>query len=187
MKLLLHMCCAPCSLFPLKKLLEEKIQTTGFFFNPNIHPFREFKKRKEGVRDITQIFNVNVKINQTYGLQEYLREVVFNEQKRCTICYTMRLKATAAYAYESGYDAFSTTLLYSKYQNHRLIKEIGEKLALQYSTKFHYCDYRVGWDKGVEESIRLNLYRQSYCGCIYSEQERYDKLFRKIKKGFFYD
>lgn len=181
MKLLLHMCCAPCSLFPLKILQEKKIHTTGYFYNPNIHPYREFRKRLEGVQQLTQISNVNIEIIEQYGLQKYLREVVFNEQQRCGICYAMRLKAAATQACELGYDAFSTTLLYSKYQNHHRIQEIGKQLAQQYNITFYYYDFRVGWDKGVQEAVQLNLYRQPYCGCIFSEQERYDKSFRKNK------
>lgn len=122
-----------------------------------------------------------VEIDTNYGLTKYLQKVVFHENKRCSICYDIRLKAVAKRAGEKGFDAFSSTLLYSKYQNHTLLREKGEKFAVQYGVKFHYEDYRKGWQKGIDGAIERDLYRQPYCGCIYSEQERYDKKLRKRK------
>lgn len=179
MKLLLHICCGPCSIFPLKILRKEKIVTDGFFYNPNIHPYREFNARKEGVRQFCATKNITVEFIETYGLQEYLEKIVFQKEKRCKICYEMRLTVTAQKAAEQGYDAFSTTLLYSKYQNHDYIRKIGDNLAQKNNIIFYYSDFRTGWQEGIDESITLNLYRQSYCGCIFSEQERYDKSLRK--------
>lgn len=183
MKLLLHTCCAPCLLFPLHILKEKNIEVTAFFYNPNIHPFVEFKKRFDSLVEYADKNNVSLVVDKNYGLIEFTRSVVFNEKKRCGFCYDLRLKKTAIYAKENGFTSFSTTLLYSKYQNHLLIVEKCEKLATQYNLDFVYLDFREGWQYGIDSSIAKKLYRQPYCGCIYSEQERYDnKLKKQIKK-----
>lgn len=179
MKILLHICCGPCSIYPLTQLRGEGIEVYGYFYNPNIHPYREFKKRIEGVKQFAEISHLEIKIESRYGLTEYLREVVFHEQQRCPLCYAMRLEVVAQKAKERGDDAFSTTLLYSKYQEHEHIRKIGEKLARKYEIDFYYEDFREGWQEGVKGSIEMGLYRQPYCGCIYSEQERYDKTITK--------
>ena len=107
--------------------------------------------------------------------------MVFHEEERCPLCYRMRLEATAKKAREIGADAFSTTLLYSRYQRHETIRALGEELATQFGVPFLYEDFRVGWQEGIDASLEMGLYRQPYCGCIYSEQERYDKKFKKGK------
>ncbi|MBU0663525.1 MAG: epoxyqueuosine reductase QueH [Proteobacteria bacterium] len=179
MNLFLHICCGPCATYPLAKLRQEGIAVNGYFYNPNIHPYREFKKRIEGVQQLAEISNLKVEIETRYGLTEYLREVVFHEHQRCPLCYAMRLEVVAQKAKERGDDAFSTTLLYSKYQDHEGIRRIGERLALKHEIEFYYEDFREGWKEGIEQAIAMDLYRQPYCGCIYSEQERYDKAFKK--------
>ena len=98
-------------------------------------------------------------------------------------CYDMRLERTAKETVARGCDSFTTTLLYSKYQKHELIRERAAFWAAQYDTSFYYEDFHTGWQQGIDESIRLGLYRQPYCGCIYSEQERYDKSLRKKRKS----
>jgi hypothetical protein len=108
-----------------------------------------------------------------------MRKVVFNEDSRCSICYEIRLTAAAEHAKAVGAEAFTSTLLYSRYQKHEKIRRIGEKLAGQHGIPFYYEDFREGWQQGIDMSKEMELYRQSYCGCIYSEQERYDKRFRK--------
>ena len=179
MNLFLHICCAPCTTFPLAQLRLKGIAVYGYFYNPNIHPYHEFKKRIQGVQQLAEISDLKVEIDNTYGLTEYLRKVVFHEQQRCPLCYAMRLEVVVQKAKEREYEAFSTTLLYSKYQDHERIRNIGEKLAIQYDIDFYYEDFREGWKEGIEQAIAMDLYRQSYCGCIYSEQERYDKAFKK--------
>jgi predicted adenine nucleotide alpha hydrolase (AANH) superfamily ATPase len=91
----------------------------------------------------------------------------------------MRLEQAARFAAANHYEAFSSTLLYSRYQNHALLRETGEKLAQRHGIAFYYEDFRRGWQEGISRSKELGLYRQPYCGCIYSEQERYDKAMRK--------
>ncbi len=179
MNILLHLCCGPCTAFPLDLLRSEGLSVKGYFYNPNIHPFREFKMRIQAVEDLAARVDLEVDYVREYGLTEYLRKVVFNERDRCAICYEMRLVATARAALERGAEAFSSTLLYSRYQKHHLIREIAEKVSRRLDIPFYYRDFRKGWQQGIDMSLEMGLYRQSYCGCIYSEQERYDKSLRK--------
>lgn len=177
MKLLLHCCCGPCSVYPVDTLRESGISVTGFFFNPNIHPFKEFRRRLNTAEEYSKQASLPIIFDNNYGLIKFLRAVVNKESSRCLYCYRERLKTTVLKAKECGCDSFSTTLLYSKYQNHSKIKEICEELSKTHSLSFYYDDFRIGWQKGIDKSIDLNMYRQPYCGCIYSEQERYDKTF----------
>ncbi len=177
MRVLLHICCAPCAIYPVKVLRERGIEVFGFWYNPNIHPFEEYKRRLEALRDYAQRINLRMIWRDRYELEEFLRNVVFRETFgiRCQFCYFKRLEATAQIAKHGKFDAFTTTLLYSKFQNHELICKIAESLAKKYNTKFYYEDFREGWKEGIEISKSLNMYRQSYCGCIYSEKERFAK------------
>ncbi|WP_028581207.1 epoxyqueuosine reductase QueH [Desulfogranum japonicum] len=179
MHILLHVCCGPCTVYPLEQLRQDGHTVTGYFFNPNIHPYREFKRRIAALRQFAELTDFNVEIDTRYGLSEFLRQVVFKEQARCSICYDMRLSHVAMKAAEHQADAFTTTLLYSKYQQHSLLKKKGKEYADANNTSFYYQDFREGWQQGIEQSIAMDLYRQPYCGCIYSEQERYDKKLRK--------
>ncbi len=181
--LLLHICCGPCTLYPLRTLREEGLEPVGFFYNPNIHPYREFRKRMAALREVAEKRSLEVIWNRDYGLREFLREVVFREEDRCEVCYYLRLSETARLAKELGHSAFSTTLLYSPFQKHDLIRDIGETLARRFGLNFLYRDFREGYRKGQKEALELGLYRQPYCGCIFSEQERYDKKFRRRRKG----
>lgn len=183
MKLLLHICCGPCTTYPLPLLRAAGHEVQGFFHNPNIHPYREFKKRLAGVRQLAEAERLTVDYETRYGLSEYLRRVVFHEHKRCQLCYRMRLEQSAARARELGFDGFTSTLLYSRYQNHAAIRAIGAEMEDKYQVAFYYDDFRAGWQQGIDRAIELDLYRQAYCGCIYSEQERYDKRLRKKKKA----
>ncbi len=179
MKILLHTCCGPCAIYPVKRLRDEGHDVTVFFYNPNIHPFKEFKRRLNTLKIFTEKNAISSILVNDYGLKDFVRKVAYHEKKRCTICYSMRLKETFTQAEKLGYDAFSTTLLYSKYQQHEQIKKFCEKLSLHSKIAFTYEDYREGWQFGIEQSKKFDMYRQPYCGCIYSEQERYDKSLRK--------
>ena len=179
MNILLHACCGPCTIYPLSVLRTQNHDVTAYFNNPNIHPFKEFKRRLNTLKDYAVAENLPLVTEEEYGLTEFLQKVVFKEQARCPICYQMRLEKTAEYAAEHGYDAFTTTLLYSRYQNHEQLKKSCVTLAQHYSLKFVYEDFRLGWQQGIDLSIEKEMYRQPYCGCIYSEQERYDKSLRK--------
>jgi epoxyqueuosine reductase len=179
MKLLLHVCCGPCTLYPLSVIRESGFDVRGFFYNPNIHPFKEFKKRIEAMRLVSQHLDLETHYDTGYGLTEFLRNVVFHEEERCSHCYDMRLSRVVAFAKDNGFDSFSTTLLYSRYQKHSTLIEKCSNLAVRNSIDFFYHDFRQGWQIGIDQSKALNIYRQQYCGCIYSEQESFDKSFRK--------
>ncbi|MBA2847658.1 epoxyqueuosine reductase QueH [Thermosulfuriphilus ammonigenes] len=180
MKLLLHCCCGPCSFYPVKALREEGLEAVAYFYNPNIHPFREFRRRLQAMRQMAEELKLSLIAETNYGLREYLRRVIFQEEQRCWACYLLRLEATAQKAKELRFSAFSTTLLYSRYQRHNLIQRIGQDLAYRYGLTFIYRDFRQGWPAGQRQARKMGIYLQSYCGCIFSEQERYDK---KLKKG----
>lgn len=179
MNILLHSCCGPCTIYPLKVLRAQNHDVTAFFNNPNIHPYKEFKRRLTTLREYSKADNFPLVADDNYGLTEFLQSVVFKEKSRCPICYEIRLTKTAQYASDNNFDGFTTTLLYSRYQNHDLIASQCEKLSKDFSLKFLYEDYREGWQEGIDLSIDKDMYRQPYCGCIYSEQERYDKSLRK--------
>lgn len=179
MHILLHVCCGPCTIYPLRVLREQGHTIEGFFYNPNIHPYKEFQRRLEALRELADRENFSIELKDKYGLHQYLQRVVFHEPERCLICYDMRLEETAKNAALMGFEGFSTTLLYSRYQQHDIIRQKGEQLARAYGITFYYEDFRLGWQEGVDRSREMGLYRQPYCGCIYSEQERYDKSFRK--------
>jgi len=182
MKLLLHVCCGPCSLYPANVLHEEGISFSAYFYNPNIHPYKEFKKRIHALELVAKLLRFDLILDRNYGLTDYLRKVVFNENKRCHICYELRLSKCIEFAANNGFDAFSTTLLYSKYQNHKLIYDICFQLTDKFGIEFFYKDFREGWQKGIDQSKDLDIYRQRYCGCIFSEHEAFDKNFRKKMK-----
>ncbi len=181
MRILLHTCCGPCSIYPLSRLRQQGHDVAGYFYNPNIHPFQEFKKRLAAMRLFADTEGLEVIYDSNYGLKEYLRQVVHREEERCRICYAMRLTEVARLAAAQGFDAFTSTLLYSRYQQHGEIRRQGEELAASQGLVFYYEDFRQGWQDGIDRSIAMELYRQPYCGCIYSEQERYDKKLRRKK------
>jgi hypothetical protein len=173
MKVLLHICCAPCSIMPVRELRSEGMAITGFFYRDNIHPFSECLRRQDTLQNYARQASIEMVWQEGYDLEGFIRSVVYREEKRCLVCYQRRLQATAALAREGGYDAFSTTLLYSRYQKHDALRDIGESIGRTIGVPFHYRDFRPGWQKGIEESRRIGLYRQKYCGCIYSEKDRF--------------
>ncbi|HWR56204.1 MAG TPA: epoxyqueuosine reductase QueH [Negativicutes bacterium] len=175
MKVLLHMCCGPCSIAPVKYLRAHNLDIEGYFYNPNIHPYKEFERRLDTLREYAAAEELPLTADDDYALENFLRGVVNKESARCPYCYEIRLRAAARKAKECGADAFSTTLLVSPYQNHAQIKAIGETVAREEGIPFYYADYRPGWQEAVSESRRRAMYRQPYCGCIYSEKDRYYK------------
>ncbi len=182
MQILLHVCCGPCAIYPLRQFRNQGHSIKGYFHNPNIHPFKEFQRRIQAIEQLCEHENFEVIYDNKYGLKHFLRQVVFKEQTRCLHCVEMRLEETAQKALALGADGFSSTLLYSRYQNHEHIRKTGEVTALKYNLEFLYEDFREGWQQGIDASIEKGLYRQPYCGCIYSEQERYDKSLRNNNK-----
>jgi len=175
MKLLMHVCCGPCTIYPLKELRTHGHDVTGLFYNPNIHPYQEYERRRQTLQDYTEKILLKVIWAEGYLLEEFLSQVASRPEERCVYCLTDRLKFTAEQAKKENYDAFTSTLLYSRYQKHDLIRQIGETLDHQLGIHFHYQDFRAGWNEGVKISKELGMYRQPYCGCIYSEKERFCK------------
>ena len=179
MKLLLHQCCGPCSVFPIDVIKNSGFEVFGFFYNPNVHPIAEFYKRLCCTKQVNDFYKIKNILNEEYNLQRFVRDTAFRESNRCNYCYSLRIEKTVKVARKGKFDAFTTTLLYSKFQNHELIKEICESVAKKYKIKFFYHDFREGWKNGIEISKDLNLYRQQYCGCIFSEGERFGKELSK--------
>ncbi len=172
MKLLLHMCCGPCAVYP-HQVLSREHEITGLFYNPNIHPYTEYKKRLDTARDFADNSGYKLITIDEYNLDEFLRNAAFREGQRCIMCYAERLERAASVAKSGCFDAFTTTLLVSPFQKHDLIRRIGEEAGKKYGVEFLYKDFRGGFKEGVEKSRELGLYRQPYCGCIYSERDRY--------------
>jgi predicted adenine nucleotide alpha hydrolase (AANH) superfamily ATPase len=175
MKLLLHICCAPCSIYPIRILRQADHNITGFFHNSNIHPYTEYLKRQAALSHYAQQIDLQLIIPDTYDMEGFLRAVVFREAERCRHCYHERLRTTALLAKKSKFDGFSSTLLYSKFQKHELIQSIGQTVGAEIGIPFLYEDFRKGWKEGIDVSKQTGMYRQQYCGCIYSEKERYHR------------
>lgn len=180
MKVLLHICCAPCSVYPLQTLSLTAHRVRGFFFNPNIHPYQEFARRIATLEGYAAKIGLPVIWDRRYNLEDFLRNVVFRETERCRFCYYIRLLATAQVAKRGKFDAFTSTLLYSKHQNHELIRELGDRVVQEVGVPFYYEDFRKGWTVGMQQTKKLGLYKQQYCGCIYSERDRF---LRPAKRG----
>lgn len=170
---LLHVCCAPCSLYCIKVLQELGQDVHLFWYNPNIHPYTEYVKRFDEVKKLAETSMLPLLAHDEYALEEFLRKAAFHEDERCISCYLMRLDETARMAAQLEIPAFTTSLLYSKFQKHELIRATGEEAARKYGVKFLYHDFREGWRYGVDTSKEMGMYRQQYCGCIYSEKDRY--------------
>jgi len=241
LRILVHICCAPCFGYIHKVLVNEGFDIVGYFFNPNIHPYQEFLKRLHCLQRYTSLRPVEIIYNRKYELEKYLVGALkakydtpsvhkipppqvakpggfqdrvevkdtlqikltpkdkskastesikleigeapateIEEQRnnrdfnpRCGYCIGLRLAKTAEYAAKNGFEAFTTTLLESKYQPHDEIRSMGAELAEKHGIEFYYKDFREGWKESIKISKDLELYRQQYCGCIFSEFERY--------------
>jgi len=175
MRLLTHICCAPCSVYCIGALRSEGISPEGFFFNPNIHPFTEYRARRDTLADYAKTIGLPLHVEDDYGLREFVANVIPDLDNRCAYCYRTRLEKTAEFAAQNGYDAFTTTLFISPYQNHELLRKTGEEAAEKYGVPLLYRDFRPGFREGQSKARELGLYMQKYCGCIFSEEERYLK------------
>ncbi len=182
-RILLHICCGPCSITTIQTLLDQGLEVTGLFHNPNIHPLTEYVKRRDGCLEVADKLGIRVIVKDNeYRPKEWFRNVAFREDNRCFHCYAGRLERTAQIARKGGFDFFSTSLLYSKYQKHDDTAALGRDLEAG-KTKFLYHDFRKGWKKGIEISKEWGIYRQQYCGCLYSENERFQKELGKQSNG----
>ncbi len=180
MKLLLHTCCAPCAIYPVKTLRADGLDVMGFFYRNNIQPYQECLKRQETLQDLAEQIDLRVIFQEGYDLEGFIQNVVYREKDRCNYCYHDRLRSTALLAKRGKFDYFSSTLLYSKFQKHEVIKSMGEAIGKSVGIPFLYEDFRTGWKEGIEASKSMQLYRQQYCGCVYSEKDRF---FRETKKS----
>jgi len=194
MRLLLHCCCGPCATACVESLTAEDITPTLFWYNPNIHPLAEYQNRRDAfiafaaAKELTTEGRGGFKkegsgeqSEDEYGEQVFLSGIGGETEapKRCELCYRMRLEQTAAYAVKNGFDAFSTSLLISPYQQHDVIRRIGEEAAARYGVVFIYRDFRPLFKQGQAQARALGLYMQKYCGCLYSEKDRYAKSVKK--------
>ncbi len=179
MKLLLHTCCAPCSVKCIESLRGEGIDPELYWFNPNIHPFTEYRSRRDTLAAYAASIEAPLYLEDTYGLRSFVAAVSPDFENRCAYCYSVRMTAAARWAAEHGYDGFSTTLLISPYQNHEGICEAARRAGEEYGVAFVYRDFRPYFREGQQTARDLGLYMQKYCGCIFSEEDRYRKKKKK--------
>lgn len=171
MKILLHTCCGPCLIYPAETLTELGHELTALYYNPNIHPYSEFARRRESFLKYCGFAGLAA-VEEDYDYKNYLRQTIEAGDDRCVICYRMRLRKTAETAVRGGYEAFSTSLLVSPYQKHEELRQAGEEVAAETGVAFFYEDWRGGFREGRRKAKEMGLYLQKYCGCIYSEEER---------------
>lgn len=174
-RLLLHTCCAPCSVYCVDALRAEGIEPVGFWYNPNIHPYQEYKARRDTLVEYDRAIGLELIVREEYGLRDFVRAVAGDLDHRCGYCYTCRMEETAMYAAEHGFSHFTSTLLISPYQDHEGIRKAADEMAERYGVKFLYMDFRPGFRQGQARARELGLYMQKYCGCVFSEEERYSR------------
>jgi epoxyqueuosine reductase len=179
MKLLLHICCAPCSIACVQSLRAEGIEPTGYWYNPNIHPYTEYRARRDTLVTYAQDINLALVMEDFYGLRPFTAAVAEKCGERCVTCYAARMRAAARYAAENGYSHFTTTLLISPYQKHAMLSAAAEDAAREFGVTFLYRDFRPLYRQGRQEAQELGLYLQKYCGCVYSEEERFCSTLNK--------
>ena len=188
MKILLHTCCAPCLIYPLSLLKDRGYEVLPFFYNPNVHPYREYSQRYLAALDYCREQGVELACGP-YEMERFFYEVarVFAPAfggapegetaapHRCSLCFGIRLSRAAAEARARGIGEFTTTLLVSPYQDRGLVREAGHKAALEHGVLFLFEDMSDGYRRSMDLSREKGIYRQSYCGCVFSEKERYQK------------
>ena len=176
--LLLHICCAPCSIACAEALGREGegFSLTGFWDNPNIHPFTEYLSRRDALTAFAGQIGLPLVLHGNYGLRPFLKAVAGDPGSRCSYCYARRMGSAARYAALNGFPAFSTTLLISPYQDHERLREAGESAAREAGVSFLYRDFRPLFRQGQAQARKLGLYMQKYCGCVFSEEERFNRV-----------
>ncbi|RJQ15012.1 MAG: hypothetical protein C4560_11230 [Nitrospiraceae bacterium] len=203
MKILFHICCGNCALYPIKLSRSDGHDFTGFWYNPNIHPHEEYQLRLNSLKKLSDIWHVEMIYENEYKPEEYFEHVRYviarsettkqspenviasptarNDNappfpERCKSCYRLRLEKTARSASDEGFDAFSTTLLISPYQDYDRIVTTGKELSEKHKVAFYEKDFRPHFRDAIALSKELGLYRQKYCGCVYSRQEREEEV-----------
>ena len=180
MNVLLHICCAPCANQCIDVLRGDKLEVAGFWYNPNIHPFTEYRARRNCLREYAPTIDLKLIENNDYALRPFVRAVAEDIAGRCSTCYEMRLFETARTAKEQGFDSFTASLFISPYQNHQMMMEVAQRAAETYGVEFLYRDFRPYFKQGQETARELGFYMQKYCGCVFSEEERYLKATKII-------
>ena len=174
-KTLLHCCCAPCSVSCIQTLRAEGIEPVGFWYNPNIHPYMEYKARRDTLMAYAPTIGMELIVEEDYGLRDFVQIVSGDIDGRCIHCYSMRLDRTAQYAAQHGFTSFTSTLFVSPYQNHELMRAVAEEAAARHGVTFLYRDFRPGFRDGQAQARENGFYMQKYCGCVFSEEDRYQK------------
>jgi len=174
MKLLIHACCAPCLTYTYEHFKKIADKISVYWFNPNIHPFKEYENRLHAIVKYQDKVEADIIYNDNYDLEKFL-ECALKTEPRCEYCYRLRLAKTVETAQKNGFDAFTTTLTLSPYQDHSLIKKIGDQESDRYDVRFIYEDLTDGFYKSNDMADKMGLYKQGYCGCIFSERDRYEK------------
>jgi predicted adenine nucleotide alpha hydrolase (AANH) superfamily ATPase len=172
-KIVLHICCAGCAIYTIRALENTFDRVIGCFFNPNIHPYNEFRNRRDALKTYVQNNDKDViyPAHEPYLFYRSIRSNV-TQPERCVHCWRLRLTEAARIAKEKNADAFTTTLLISPYQDHMRITSLGEEIARDLGVPFYYEDFRVGFKESQAQLKEHKLYSQNYCGCLYSLQER---------------
>jgi predicted adenine nucleotide alpha hydrolase (AANH) superfamily ATPase len=178
---LVHACCAHCTAYTIEYWRAQGYDVTAAWYNPNIHPFTEHNLRLEAMKNLSQNMNFPLVIVEGYDFKEYFRRVAGHEDERCAFCFELRLVNTARKASELGIKAFTTSLLISPHQNHEILKATAERVAAENKVEFLYSDLRKRYSDSRHITKPMELYRQQYCGCIYSEYERYTDEIRSTK------
>ena len=182
-KTLMHTCCAPCSVSCIQQLRSEGIEPVSYWFNPNIHPYMEYKARRDTLMGYAPSIGMELIVQEDYGLRQFCRAVAEDIEHRCVECYTMRMEQTARFAAENGFDSFTTTLLVSPYQQHEAIAGVAGRMGQRYGVRFLYRDFRPGFRDGQAQARELGFYMQKYCGCVFSEEDRYAaKIAKDLKE-----
>lgn len=169
MNILMHMCCGPCAVYPVEVLKEDNINFKGIYYNPNIHPIDEFKRRRDNLEKLSELKDFEVMYMDDFD-QSSWEDFSGEIDDRCRMCYTLRFNKVGEIAKEQGFDAFSTTLLVSPYQKHDMIIDICNDVSERVGIPFYYRDFRPGFRQGQSMAREMELYRQKYCGCIRSKE-----------------
>ncbi len=191
MRVLLHTCCGPCAIMPLRMLREAGHEVVGYFYNPNIHPLMEYVRRSEAMQHVAELESMPMIWDHgDYAAHDWLslvyeRGLSNNVQgARCRFCYAHRLEQAAKVAQKEGFEAYTTSLLYSTYQRHEFIREEGDQAVARLNTDeapvFLYKDFRFMWQQGQDAAKSMPIYRQNYCACLFSEAERHMGKLRRL-------
>ena len=170
---LVHCCCAHCAAYTVGYWRQQGYEVSVLWYNPNVHPYMEHQHRLEAMESLAQEVDLPLIITEGYDVIDYFCQVVEYEPQRCQYCFRLRLLKTAETAHQRGFNAFTTTLLISPHQKHDLLREIGNKISKEKGIDFLYVDLRKRYSDSRHMTKLLNLHRQQYCGCVYSEWERY--------------